>query len=98
MLPGGGLGRHESPLAAAARELTEETGCVLSGARDVTMSIEALGGASNRVHVVVGSTADTPRPDGREVIEAAFFSPAALPGNAVAGLGPDLSRWLAAEA
>lgn len=35
MLPGGGVHRHEAPLAAAVRELTEETG-IASDSRQLT--------------------------------------------------------------
>ena len=33
MLPGGGIARGEDPLAAATRELAEETGCALDAPR-----------------------------------------------------------------
>lgn len=96
MLPGGGLARGENAVLAARRELAEETGCVLAHHREIALSIEPLHGATNRVHVVAGVTGDTPRPDGREVIEATFFAADALPAPLVAGLADDLTGWLAA--
>lgn len=97
MLPGGGMARGEDPLATAARELLEETGCRAIGARLVTIVEEPLEGTTNAVHIVVARTEDEPRADGREIIEAHFFTPAALPDNCVPGLGDALPRWLAAS-
>ncbi len=54
MLPGGGLGHREDPLAAALRELAEETGLALVGARHFAEVEEPLYGTTNRVHLVAG--------------------------------------------
>lgn len=99
MLPGGGLARREDPVAGAIRELFEETRCRLTRPRVVERPTEDLHGARNTVHVVAGSTADTPLADGREVIEACFFSVDDLPASLAAGLADALPRWItAAEA
>lgn len=94
MPPGGGLGRAEDPLTAAVREMMEETGCVLTDSRLVTVSEEDLHGSQNGVHVVVGSTQGVPRPDGREILEAEFFSLDALPDYMPHGLADQLREWL----
>ena len=96
MMPGGGMARGESPIDAGARELVEETACRLAAPRALAISDEDLRGAANRVHIVCGLTADTPRPDGREVIEAAFFAPHALPHPLAQGLAEPLAEWITA--
>lgn len=96
MLPGGGLKRDEDVLVAAARELREEAGCELHGAREVLAVHEALWGADNRVHIVAGSTTDEPRPDRREVTEAAFFALDSLPHDLASVLHRNLAEWLTA--
>jgi 8-oxo-dGTP pyrophosphatase MutT (NUDIX family) len=83
MLPGGGLGRNEDPVAGAVRELAEEVGCGFGGARLVEVLEEPLSGATNHVHLVTGRTSDTAQGDRREVIAAQFFDPGSWP--------PDLS-------
>lgn len=90
MLPGGGIGRREDPLAAALRELVEETGCRLERARVFSVTEEPLYGTVNRVHLVTGRASGVPRGDGREVIELGFFAPDNLP----APLSPTLARGL----
>lgn len=91
MLPGGGVDRGEDPLAAALRELAEETGCALAAPILFGQVDEPLYGTINRVHLVTGTATGTVAGDGREVIAAEFFALDALP--------PDLSylvdRYLA---
>jgi 8-oxo-dGTP pyrophosphatase MutT (NUDIX family) len=94
MLPGGGIGRGENPLAAALRELGEEAGCTLVEARLLAVVEEPLYGTVNRVHVVSGTVCGTPRRDGREVIELAFFAPGALPDNLSPALAGRIDGWL----
>lgn len=96
MLPGGGIGRGEAPLVAALRELVEETGCTLDNARVLSVVEEPLHGTVNRVHVITGRANGTPRGDDREVIELAFFDPAALPANLSPALAGRMAEWLAA--
>ena len=92
-MPGGGVGAREEPLAAALRELREETGCVLVEARELVVLFEDLSGAGNRVHLVAGRVSGEVRADGREVIEARFFPVDALPANTARGLPERIPQW-----
>lgn len=96
MLPGGGIGRREDPLAAAARELREEVGCDLVEAKLFGRVDEPLAGTTNRVHLVCGRAAGAVRPDGREIVEAVFHAPAALPDDMAAVLRDGLAGWITA--
>lgn len=81
MLPGGGLAGNEDPLATAARELAEETGCTLEEARHLGTFTLDRNGWTNLIELVVGETGDIPHADGREIEEARFFDPLNLPEN-----------------
>jgi ADP-ribose pyrophosphatase YjhB (NUDIX family) len=95
MPPGGGLRKNEDPVLAGMRELLEETGCRLHGARLLTIQSEDLHGASNHVRVVAGIAVGTPVPDGREILEAAFFALHALPEPLLRGHREALPAWVA---
>ena len=79
MLPGGGVGWRERPDAAVRRELMEEVGCRIERLELVGIYRSAAEGKRDTVFLFSGDTADAPRPDGREVIEARFFPLDALP-------------------
>jgi 8-oxo-dGTP pyrophosphatase MutT (NUDIX family) len=96
MAPGGGIKRDEDPLQAGARELREECGCGFADGWQVALVEEPLHGASNVVHVLAGTAVGMPVPDGREVIETAFFAPDALPTRMSSLLRRDLPGWLIA--
>lgn len=99
MLPGGGFAKGEDARAAARRELREEVGCDLADPALFGVVEEPLSGATNRVHLVCGMVRGQPRADGREIVEAAFFAPEALPQDLAAALAAGLSGWIkAAEA
>lgn len=99
MLPGGGLSRGEDPAATGARELAEETGCQLHGGCWIGTDLRVMqGGWRNRIELVTGRTSGTPRPDGREIAEAAFFSLHALPEPAAITLHSSLAQWRAWQA
>lgn len=93
MLPGGGIGRFEHPCEAATRELAEETGCRLHAPSWYATDLADMGGWQNRVELVAGTTADAPRPDGREIVEAAFFPPDVLPPNTTGAVRRRIALW-----
>ena len=78
-LPGGGMGKGEEPLAAAAREVREEVRCELEALRVLDRVEETISGSPHTAWLVTGTTRDHPRPDRREVIEARFFPLHSLP-------------------
>lgn len=82
MLPGGGVGRRESPEAAARRELMEEVGCRIGALALVAEYRSAAEGKRDALWLFRGETADAPRPDGLEVVEARFFPLDAPPPTA----------------
>jgi len=96
MAPGGGTDRGETIIAAAIRELREETGCVLSDPIEVDLSELNFHGASNYIHVVAGWTKGPPRADGREIIEAGFFALDDLPEPMHPRLRQQLPAWVKA--
>lgn len=77
--PGGGMNRGECPEAAARRELVEETACTPSALVLLGSIAEQVGGGAHTSYVFRATTADVPRADGREVVEARFFPTHSLP-------------------
>jgi 8-oxo-dGTP pyrophosphatase MutT (NUDIX family) len=81
LLPGGGIGRHESPAAAAAREIEEELGIGVSGLAPVSVHFSGAEGKRDTVHLFKAKADGEPRPDGVEVVEARYFPLDRLPPN-----------------
>lgn len=96
MPPGGGLGRREEVLDAAARELAEETGLALLDPVLIDEVEESLHGARNRVRIVAGRVTGKPRVDGREVAKAAFFRAERLPDDMPRQFRRALPGWITA--
>lgn len=93
MLPGGGIARGEDPADTGRRELAEETGCRLDGAAWFGTDIAQMFGWANRIELVAGSTADTPRADNRELAAATFFALDQLPDNTSSATVHRLALW-----
>jgi len=80
-LPGGGARPWEGAVAAARRELREETGCGLTDVRVVARYAAPNEGRGHRVTLVTGRLAGEPVPDGAEVADARLFRLDALPAT-----------------
>ncbi len=93
MLPGGGIARGEAPAVAASRELREETGCA---ARDIVpfATYESrIEGRRDTIFLFTAHTDGSPAADGRELLEARFFDPDALPGNTSPATRRRIAEW-----
>lgn len=95
--PGGGAKRGETMQDAAVRELAEETGCDARSVKTVGQLDETVSGSPHTAHVFTCTTQDTPRPDGREVVEARFFPPHSLPHPMTPRTIGRLELWRAAQ-
>lgn len=78
-LPGGGIGAGEAPEAAARREMAEELGLALDDLTLIGTAEEEISGSPHTGFLFAATVPHEPRPDRREVLEARFFPPDALP-------------------
>ncbi|NJC04824.1 8-oxo-dGTP pyrophosphatase MutT (NUDIX family) [Sphingomonas kaistensis] len=95
VLPGGGVGRREEPLAAARRELAEEVGIAGADLRHLGDYKTVAEGKRDRVSLFHGSSDQPLRIDGREVSEAGFFPPGDLPQAASPATRRRVREWVA---
>lgn len=79
--PGGGVDRDEDVVAAAAREVAEETGLRVKSVRSLGEAHKLLYGATNVVHIFAGSAQGNPRTNGREILCAKWFPVDRLPNR-----------------
>jgi ADP-ribose pyrophosphatase YjhB (NUDIX family) len=79
VLPGGGIGRRESPEAAAAREVKEETGLDVSDVRFLSVHANNAEGKRDTIHLFAARADAEPNADAFEVEEARFFALDKLP-------------------
>ncbi len=86
MLPGGGVRRGEDAVAAATREVREETGIMVSALRLHGRFLETSRGARNHISIFIGHGDGEPRCDGREIVAAAWHQLDALPAVASGSL------------
>ncbi|ANU07234.1 NUDIX domain-containing protein [Paraurantiacibacter namhicola] len=98
LLPTGGMKRGEDALETARREMREELGCELLDARVLVTHRNSLHGAKHTQHLVAARLDATPQPDGREVLEARFFAPDALPDPVTPRTRRQLELWAASKA
>lgn len=92
-LPGGGMGVGEEPEACAKRELREEVGLEVDGLQPLGVLQETLSGSPHTSHVFTAQVSATPKPDGREILEAQFFAPDALPELLARNVPKRIAMW-----
>ena len=81
VLPGGGVGRRETPQAAAAREIQEEVGLEARRLALVSTHFSAAEGKRDTIHLFSGVAEGEPKADRLEVDEAGFFPLDRLPDS-----------------
>jgi ADP-ribose pyrophosphatase YjhB (NUDIX family) len=92
-LPGGGLPPREAAEAGARREVREELGLELGALHPVAVIEGVVSASPHTTYLFAAVTADTPRPDGREIIAAQFFPLANLPENLGSITAERLAAW-----
>jgi 8-oxo-dGTP pyrophosphatase MutT (NUDIX family) len=81
VLPGGGIGRSESPEAAGAREVKEEVGLDVTGLTRVSEHFNGAEGKRDTIYLFTARAEGAPQIDNLEVEEARFCPLTALPEN-----------------
>ena len=82
VLPGGGIGRRETPEAAGAREVKEEVGLEVTHLTRVSEHFNGAEGKRDTIFLFTAQAEGTPTIDALEVEEARFFPLDALPKTA----------------
>lgn len=78
-LPGGGIGRAESPLDAAIREMDEELRLPLAEVSLAATFEHVISNSPHTTYLVRARAEAAPQPDRREIVEARFFALDDLP-------------------
>lgn len=94
-LPGGGMRVGEDPQACAKRELREEVGLEVAELQPLGVLQETLSGSPHTSHVFTAQVSATPKPDGREILEARFFPEDALPELLTRNVPKRIAMWRA---
>ena len=79
VLPGGAIGRSETPAEAALREVEEEVGILAERLAPLSTHVSRAEGKRDTVYLFEAFTDADPIADGVEVEEARFFALDALP-------------------
>ena len=79
VLPGGGIGRRESPEAAGAREVKEEVGLDVTGLARVSEHYNGGEGKRDTIYLFTATADGEPVIDELELEEARFFPLSGLP-------------------
>ena len=79
VLPGGGIGRRETPEAAGAREVKEEVGLEVTHLTRISEHFNGAEGKRDMIYLFTARAEGTPQIDNLEVEEARFFPLDALP-------------------
>ncbi|UAB77800.1 NUDIX domain-containing protein [Erythrobacter sp. SCSIO 43205] len=92
-LPGGGMAAGEDPHDCARRELVEEVRLDTAQLKPLGVLNETLSGSPHTSHVFTVEVTQQPKPDGREILEARFFAPHALPELLTRNVPKRLAMW-----
>lgn len=95
MLPGGAIDRGESHIAAAARELREETALVAKALTFFGDYVTLSEGKRDHVALFTARVSGEPVIDGKELVEARFFVLSDLPASTSPATQRRVADWQA---
>lgn len=93
--PGGGIARGEAASDAAIREVREELGVDLDEVEPVATLQEEISGSPQTAYLFAARSDAPPTPDRREIVEARYFAPDALPDTIGKVSASRLAAWRA---